>query len=83
MEAMNQLQAKLHRAQAEIEESLGHLAEQRAFIANRLAEGADVTQSCNLLVNLEDTHFLHVQHRDRLRRKLDGALAGKNRRMIG
>ena len=83
MEAMNQLQAKLHRAQAEIEESIGHLIKQRAFIANGLADGADVTQSCDLLVNLEDTHFIHVQHRDRLRRKLDGALAGKNRRMIG
>ena len=50
MEAMNQLQAKLHRAQAEIEESIGHLTKQRAFIANRLADGADVTQSCDLLV---------------------------------
>ena len=61
MEAMNQLQAKLHRAQAEIEESIGHLTKQRAFIANRLADGADVTQSCDLLVTLEDTHFIHVQ----------------------
>ena len=83
METMNQLRAKLHRAQAEIEESIGHLIKQRAFIANGLADGADVTQSCDLLVNLEDTHFIHVQHRDRLRRKLDGPLAGKNRRMIG
>ena len=79
MEAMNQLRAKLYRAQAEIDESIGHLTKQRAFIA----DGADVTQSCDLLVILEDTHFIHVQHRDRLRRKLDGALAGKNRRMIG
>ena len=83
MEAMNQLQVKLHRAQAEIEESIGHLTKQRALIADRLADGADVTQSCDLLVTLEDTHFIHVQHRDGLRRKLDGALAGKNRRMIG
>ena len=83
MEDMNQPQAKLHRAQAEIEESIGHLTKHRALIAYRLADGADVTQSCDLLVNFEDTHFIHVQHRDRLRRKLDGALAGKKRRMIG
>jgi hypothetical protein len=77
MEDLTELQAKLHRVQAEIEKGVGHLAKQRALIADRLADGADVAQFCDLLVSLEDTQLIHVQHRDRLRRKLDGALAGR------
>jgi multidrug resistance efflux pump len=83
MEDLTELQAKLHRVQAEIEKSAGHLAKQRALIADRLADGADVAQFCDLLVTLEDTHLIHVQHRDRLRRKLDRAFAGMNGRLTG
>ena len=42
MEDMTELQAKLHRVQAEIAESVGRLAKQRGLIANRLAAGEDV-----------------------------------------
>jgi hypothetical protein len=78
MEDLTELQAKLHRAQAEIEKDVGHLTKQRALIADRLAEGEDVTQFLELLATLEDTQLIHVQHRDQLRRKRDGAVAGKN-----
>ena len=78
MEDMTDLQAKLHRVQAEIAESVGRLTKQRVFIANRLAAGEDVSQFLELLATLEDTQLIHVQHRDRLRRKRDGAVAGKN-----
>ena len=47
-------------------------------LANRLAAGEDVSQFLELLATLEDTQLIHVQHRDRLRRKRDGAVAGKN-----
>jgi hypothetical protein len=83
MEDLTELQAKLHRVQAEIEKGVGHLTKQRALIADRLADGADVAQFCDLLVTLEDTQLIHVQHRDRLRRKLDGALAGRTGRFDG
>ena len=83
MEAMNQLQVKLHRAQAEIEESIGHLTKQRALIADRLADGADVTQSCRPTCHSRRYSFYPCSAPRRTRRKLDGALAGKNRRMIG
>ena len=79
MEDMTDLQAKLHRVQAEIAESVGRLTKQRVFIANRLAAGEDVCPNFfELLATLEDTQLIHVQHRDRLRRKRDGAVAGKN-----
>ena len=42
MEDMTELQAKLHRVQAEIAESVGRLAKQRGLIANRLAAGEDM-----------------------------------------
>jgi hypothetical protein len=79
MEDQADLQAKLDRMQAEIELCIGHLAKQRALLAEMLAEGEDVSQFEELLATLEDTQLLHVQHRDRLRRELDGTLAGKNR----
>jgi hypothetical protein len=77
MEDLVQLRAKLDRTQANIEKGVGHLISQRARVAHRLAESEDVAQSRGLLATLEDTQFLHVQHRDRLRRKLDWALAGR------
>ena len=83
MEDMTDLQAKLHRVQAEIAESVGRLTKQRVFIANRLAAGEDVSQFLELLATLEDTQLIHVQHRDRLRRKRDGAVAGKNWGLTG
>jgi hypothetical protein len=76
MEDLVQLQAQLDRTQAEIEKGIVHLISQRARVAHRLAESEDVTQSQGLLATLEDTQFLHVQHRDRLRRKVDW-LAGR------
>jgi hypothetical protein len=81
MENLTELQAKLDRAEAEIEKAVGDLVRERAFVADRLAQGTDVTLSRNLLAILEDTQLLQVQHRDRLRREMDGALAGKNRRL--
>jgi len=75
MEDLAQLHAKLDRTQAEIEKGIGNLISQRAHVAHRLGEN-DVTQSRELLAALEDTQLLHVQHRDRLRRKLDWTLAG-------
>ena len=49
MEDMTELQAKLHRVQAEIAESVGRLAKQRGLIANRLAAGEDVSQFLSCL----------------------------------
>jgi hypothetical protein len=87
MENLAQLHAKLDRTQTEIEKGIGNLIKQRARVARRLGEN-DVTQSRELLATLEDTQLLHVQHRDRLRRKLDWTLAGRAqfrlyRRVIG
>ncbi len=62
MEDMTDLQAKLHRVQAVIAESVGRLTKQRVFIANRLAAGEDVSQFLELLATLEDTQLIHVQH---------------------
>ena len=76
MENLAQLHAKLDRTQAEIEKGIGYLIKQRARVARRPGESEDVTQSRELLATLEDTQLLHVQHRDRLRRKLDWMLAG-------
>jgi hypothetical protein len=75
MEDLAQLHAQLDRTQAEIENGIRHLIKQRARAARGLGEN-DVTQSRELLAALEDTQLLHVQHRDRLRRKLDWTLAG-------
>ncbi len=75
---MTELQAKLHRVQGEIEKSVRHLTKQRVLIADRLADGEEVTQFRDLLATLEDTQLIQVQHRDRLRRKLDGVVARKN-----
>ena len=80
MQDLVELQAKLVRSQADIEKGLGHLVNQRAFIADKLVAGEDVTRPYELLETLEETQRLHVQHRDRLRRELDWTLAGKNRR---
>ena len=52
MEDMTELQAKLHRVQAEIAESVGRLAKQRGLIANRLAAGEDVSLFLELLATL-------------------------------
>jgi hypothetical protein len=82
MEDLAQLHAKLDRAQAVIEKGIGHLTNQRALFADRLAEGRELTQSHDLLSKLEDIQFLHVRDRDRLRRELDGAIAGKKLRLI-
>lgn len=76
MENLAQLHAKLDRTQAEIDRGIGHLIKQRARVAQRLGSSEDITQFRELLTTLEDTQLLHVQHRDRLRRKLDWMLAG-------
>ena len=77
MEDLVQLRAKLDRTQAYIKKGVGHLTKQRALIARKLGDSEDVTQSQELLATLEDTQLIHVQHRDRLRRKLDWTLAGR------
>ena len=81
MEDQAQLSAKLARAQAMIEKGIGHLTNQRALFAGRLAERGEANQSHNLLSTLEDIQFLHVRDRDRLRRELDSALARKKLRL--
>jgi hypothetical protein len=73
MEDSVQLRAKLDRTQADIKKGVGHLTKQRALIARKLGDSEDITQSQAMLATLEDTQFLHIQHRDRLRRKLDWA----------
>jgi hypothetical protein len=85
MEDLAQLHAKLDRAQAVIEKGIGHLTNQRALFADRLADGREgrgLTQPHDLLSKLEDIQFLHVRDRDRLRRELDGAIVGKKLRLI-
>jgi uncharacterized protein YecT (DUF1311 family) len=77
MEDLVQLRAMLDRTQADIKKGVGHLTKQRALIARKLGDCEDITQSQGMLETLEDTQFLHVQHRDRLRRKLDWTLAGR------
>jgi len=81
MESLRELQAKLVRAEAAIEKGVGSLIKERALIADQAADGKDVATSRDLLVILEDTHLLNTQHRDRLRRELDGVIAEKNRRL--
>jgi hypothetical protein len=77
MEDLAKLDTKLHRAQAAVDRGIAHLTTQRALIAFRLAEGAQLAEFRDLLNALEDTQRLHVQHRDRLRRQMD-LLEGKN-----
>ena len=45
MQDLVELQAKLVRSQADIEKGLGHLVNQRAFIADKLVAGEDVTST--------------------------------------
>jgi hypothetical protein len=63
MEDLTELESKLHRVQADIEQGIGHLARQRAVIANDLADGKDVTHLLDLLAMLEDAQLIDVQHR--------------------
>ena len=49
MQDLVELQAKLVRSQADIEKGLGHLVNQRAFIADKLVAGEDVTRPYELL----------------------------------
>ena len=76
MEDLVQLRVKLDRAQADIKKGVGHLTEQRALIIRKRGQSEDITQSQEMLATLEDTQFLHIQHRDRLKSKLDWTLAG-------
>jgi hypothetical protein len=82
MRDLIELQAKLDRTQAHVDEGVGHLVKERAQVAHWLAEGKDAAELRERLDTLETTQLLHVQHRDRLRRELDAVLAGKDRRWI-
>ena len=79
MERVTQLQAKLDRAEAEVQRGVGHLIKERAQMANKVAGGQDATIFCDLLAMLEDAQLLHVQRRDRIRREMDGAVVRKER----
>ncbi len=59
-------------AQAERHVRLGeqHLALQRQLIAELERDGHDTVQAKAILRAFEETQALHIQHRDRLRRKL-------------
>lgn len=81
MERLTELQAKLDRAEAEVQRGVGRLVRERALMADKVVGAQDVTIFCDLLAMLEDAQFLHVQHRDRIRREIDGAVAGKERRL--
>jgi len=82
MKDLTELQAKLDRTQADLDNGVGRLTQQRARVVHSLAEGKDAAELRELLETLETTQLLHVQHRDRLRRELDAALAGRDRRWI-
>jgi hypothetical protein len=83
MKDLTELQAKLDRTQADLDKGIGHLTQQRALVAHWLAEGKDAAELRELLETLETAQLLHVQHRDRLRREMDAALAGKDRLWAG
>jgi len=51
---------------------------QRALVVHWLAEGKDASELRERLEALETIQLIHVQRRDRLRRELDAALAGKD-----
>jgi hypothetical protein len=74
MERSPELQTKLDRAQAQVERGVGHIARQKALVAHRLVHGQDATPLRELLVTLEETQRLQVEHRDLLRKELVGAL---------
>jgi hypothetical protein len=81
MERLSELQAKLDRAEAEVQRGVGHLVKERALMADKVVGGQDVNRFCDLLAMLEDAQLLHVQRRDRIRREMDGAVARKERRL--
>ena len=81
MERLTELQAKLDRAEAEVQRGVGHLVRERALMADKVVGALDGTIFCDLLAKLEDAQFLHVQHRDRIRREMDWADARKERRL--
>ena len=83
MRDLTELKAKLDRTQADVERGVGYLVKQRALVVHWLAEGKDATESREMLEALETTQLIHVQHRDRLRRELDAALAGKGPSLEG
>jgi hypothetical protein len=83
MRSLTELQAKLDRTQADVDNGVGHLTRQRALVAHWIAEGKDAAELRELLETLETTQLLHVHDRDRLRRELDAALAGRDHRWIG
>ncbi len=79
MERLTELQAKLARAEAEVQKGVGHLIQERAQMVDKVAGGQDATIFCDQLAMLEDAQLLHVQHRDRIRREMDGAVVRKER----
>ena len=80
MTDLTELQAKLDRTQIDVDQGVWRLTEQRALMLNRLAEGKDAAEVHERLESLEATQLVYVQHRDRLRREIDAALAGRARR---
>ncbi len=81
MEHLRELQAKLDRAEAEVQKGVGHLIKERAQMADKVTGGQDATIFLDLLAMLEDAQLLHVQRRDRIRREMDGAVVRKERRL--
>ena len=51
----------------------GHVSEQRRLIDELERDGHDVTSAKELLATFEESLWLHVQHRDRLRKELSDA----------
>jgi hypothetical protein len=74
MDDVLELQVKLDRVQAALDREVANLAEQRALIAQRLAEGAKISEFHELLAAFEDTQRLHTQHREQLRRRMDAVV---------
>ena len=80
MERLTELQAKLARAEAEVQKGVGHLIQERTQMADKVAGGPE-TAIFDMLAMLEDAQFLHVQRRDWVRREMDGAVIRKERRL--
>ena len=81
MERLTELQAKLARAEAEVQKGVGHLIQERTQMADKVAGGQETAIFFDMLAMLEDAQFLHVQRRDRVRREMDGAVVRKERRL--
>ena len=62
----------LDEAERHVTEGERHIAEQEERISDLARLGHDLAEAKILLENFYASQVLHIQHRDRLRRELDG-----------